>query len=211
MNKKSDNLSRRKFVKSSSIVTGGLFLAPTILSSTPLFKNEKVLKLAVVGCGGRGTGAVSQALKADKNVKLVAMADAFPDRLEDSYKNLSKMFDSERVAVKPSKKFSGFGAYKKAIDEADVVILTTPPGFRPQHFEYAISQGKHVFMEKPVATDVAGIKQVLKTARLAEEKKLNVVVGLQRHYQRNYLEVYKRIQQGDIGKIVSGQVYWLGS
>ncbi len=208
MDKKTDNLSRRKFVKNSSIVTGGIFLAPSVISATPLFKKEKMLKLAVVGCGGRGTGAVSQALKADENVKLVAMADAFQDRLDDSFNNLSKMFDDKRIDVKASNKFVGFGSYKKAIDEADVVILSTPPGFRPQHFEYAIEQGKHVFMEKPVATDVPGIKKVLATARKADEKNLNVVVGLQRHYQLNYQETFKRIQEGEIGKILSGQVYW---
>ncbi len=208
MDKKNENLSRRNFVRNSSMATGGIILAPSILSASPFFKKEKVLKLAVIGCGGRGTGAVSQALKADENVKLVAMADAFQDRLDGSFENLSKMFDKNRLKVKPSKKFVGFGSYKKAIDEADVVILTTPPGFRPQHFEYAIAQGKHVFMEKPVATDVVGIKKVLETARLADEKKLNVVVGLQRHYQRSYREIYNRIEQGDIGNIVSGQVYW---
>ena len=206
-----NNLSRRNFVKETSLITGGILLAPSILSSTPSFKNEKVLKLAVVGCGGRGTGAVSQALTADENVKLVAMSDAFQDRLESSLESLSKMFDDSRLAVKPINKFVGFGSYKKAIDEADVVILATPPGFRPQHFEYAISQGKHVFMEKPVATDVAGIKKVLAAAEQAKAKKLNVVVGLQRHYQRNYQEIYKRIQEGQIGKIVSGQVYWNSS
>lgn len=208
MNNKKENLSRRKFVKNSSIVTGGLFLAPSVLSASPLYKKEKMLKLAVVGCGGRGTGAASQALKADENVKLVAMADAFQDQLDDSFNDLSKMFDKDRIDVKPANKFVGFASYKKAIDEADVVILATPPGFRPQHFEYAIDQGKHVFMEKPVATDVAGIKKVLATARKADEKNLNVVVGLQRHYQLNYQETLKRIQKGDIGKIVSGQVYW---
>jgi predicted dehydrogenase len=211
MGQTKNNLSRRNFVKESSLITGGILLAPSILSSSPLFKNEKVLKLAVVGCGGRGTGAVSQALTADENVKLVAMADAFQDRLESSLDSLSKMFDNSRLAVKPTNKFVGFGSYKKAIDEADVVILATPPGFRPQHFEYAISQGKHVFMEKPVATDVAGIKKVLAAAEQAKAKKLNVVVGLQRHYQRNYQEIYKRIQEGQIGKIVSGQVYWNSS
>ena len=211
MDKKTENLSRRKFVKNSSIVTGGLFLAPSILSATPFDKKEKMLKLAVIGCGGRGTGAASQALKADENVKLVAMADAFQDRLDDSYNNLSKMFDNKRIDVKDSNKFVGLGSYKKAIDEADVIILATPPGFRPQHFEYAIEQGKHVFMEKPVATDVPGIKKVLATARKADEKNLNVVVGLQRHYQLNYQETFKRIQEGEIGKILSGQVYWDGA
>jgi predicted dehydrogenase len=205
-----NNLSRRDFAKKSSLLSGGILMAPSILSATPLFKNEKTLKLAVVGCGGRGTGAVSQALRADENVKLVAMADAFEDRLETAYGSLSKMFDSSKLAVSQTKKFVGFGSYKKAIDEADVVILATPPGFRPQHFEYAVSQGKHIFMEKPVATDVAGIKKVLAAAKTAKEKNLNVVVGLQRHYQKSYEEAYKRIQEGAIGNIVSGQVYWNG-
>ncbi|OIQ36208.1 MAG: dehydrogenase [Bacteroidetes bacterium MedPE-SWsnd-G1] len=204
------NLSRRSFVKGSSLLTGGLLMTPSLLSASPIFNSDKKLKLAVVGCGGRGTGAVSQALRADENVELVAMADAFEDRLEGSLKNLTKMFSIDRIKVKPETKFVGFGSYKKAIEQADVVILTTPPGFRPQHFEYAVAQGKHVFMEKPVATDVAGIKKVLKTAREAEAKKLNVVVGLQRHYQNNYRTIYNKVKNGEIGNIVSGQVYWNG-
>lgn len=205
-------ISRRHFVKESSLVTGGILLSPSLFaSSTSALKKEKTLKLALVGCGGRGTGAAVQALKADDQVKLVAMADAFEDQIEKAYTNLSSLFDTSRIEVKPNMKFAGFGAYKKAIDEADVVILTTPPGFRPQHFEYAIQQGKHVFMEKPVATDVTGIKKVLNAAKLAKEKKLNVVVGLQRRYQAEYLEVNKRIKNGDLGNIVSGQVYWNGA
>ncbi|MDD7884409.1 Gfo/Idh/MocA family protein [Flavivirga sp. 57AJ16] len=210
MDKKKNNLTRRDFVKGSSLAAGGILLTPSLLTATPIFNKVKKLKIAVVGCGGRGTGAVSQALRADENVELVAMADAFKDRLEDSFSNLSKMFPTGKINVKPSHKFIGFGSYKKAIDAADVVILTTPPGFRPQHFEYAISQGKHVFMEKPVATDVAGIKKVLESAKVAMAKKLNVVVGLQRHYQASYLKAYHHIQKGDIGQIVSGQVYWNG-
>ena len=119
------------------------------------------------------------------------------------------MFDTSKMDVPDTRKFVGFGSYQKAIDEADVVILATPPGFRPEHFEYAIANGKHVFMEKPVATEVAGIKKVLAAAKLAKEKKLNVVVGLQRRYQSSYREAYKRLT--DIGKIVSGQVYWNSS
>lgn len=209
MDSKKNNFSRRDFVKGSSLLTGAVLISPSLFSATtPLLKKDKMLKLAIVGCGHRGTGAVSQALVADENVKLVAMADAFEDRLEESFNNLTKMFGDDRIGVKKSNKFVGFGSYKKAIDEADVIILATPPGFRPQHFEYAILQGKHVFMEKPVATDVAGIKKVLAAAKIAKEKNLNVVVGLQRRYQSSYLEAHKRIIQGDIGNIVSGQVYW---
>ncbi len=205
---KNKYFTRRDFVKGSSLVTGGILLAPSLLSATSIKKKDNILKLAVIGCGGRGTGAVAQALTADQNVQLVAMADAFKDRLDNSLDNLSKIFDPTRIPVKQSMKFVGFGSYKKAIDEADVIILATPPGFRPQHFEYAVSQGKHVFMEKPVATDVAGIKKVLEAAKVAEAKKLNVVVGLQRRYQSNYIETLNLIQKERIGKIVSGQVYW---
>ncbi|MGJ8734919.1 MAG: Gfo/Idh/MocA family protein, partial [Cellulophaga sp.] len=183
MKQEAKNLSRRSFVKESSLVTGGILLAPSLLTATPFKRKDKKLKLAVIGCGGRGTGAVVQALKADENVQLVAMADVFQDQLNKSFENLSKIFDPTRIPVKPTMKFVGFGSYKKAIDEADVIILTTPPGFRPQHFEYAVQHGKHVFMEKPVATDVAGIKKVLEAAKIAEKKKLNVVLGLQRRYQ----------------------------
>ncbi|MEC3905666.1 Gfo/Idh/MocA family oxidoreductase [Tamlana sp. 2201CG12-4] len=205
---KKKTISRRNFVKESSLITGGVLIAPSMMMASPISKKENVLKLAVIGCGGRGTGATAQALKADHNVKLVAMSDAFKDRLDKAYTSLSKIFDSSKIDVPASRQFVGFGSYKKAIDEADVVILTTPPGFRPQHFEYAIAQGKHVFMEKPVATDVVGIKKVLKAAKAAKEKKLNVVVGLQRRYQKSYLAAYEKIKNGDIGKIVSGQVYW---
>ena len=154
---------------------------------------EKKLKLALIGCGGRGSGAAVQALTADKNVELVAMADAFADRIEKSLKGIQEHFDGEKkINVKAKNQFIGFDAYKKAIDLADVVILTTPPGFRPYHFEYAILNDKHVFMEKPLATDPVGIRKVLETARLAKSKKLNVVVGLQRHYQSNYIDLKKK-------------------
>lgn len=171
--------------------------------------NSSKLKLALVGCGGRGTGAANQALQADPDVELVAMADLFEDRLASSYANLAEAYEGTgKVRVKEKNKFVGFDGFKKAIDEADVVILATPPGFRPYHFAYAVENGRHVFMEKPVATDAPGIRKVLETARLADEKKLNVVVGLQRHYQENYIQTLERIRSGAIGKIRSGQVYW---
>src|SRR6201999_1945702 len=138
----------------------------------------------------------TQALLSKQNVKLVAMADAFRDRLDECYKNITEESEEknfkDKLAVKEENKFVGFDAYLKAIPLADVVILATPPGFRPIHFEEAIKQGKHVFMEKPVATDPAGIQKVLAVAAIAKQKKLNVVVGLQRHYQNSYRELYKR-------------------
>ena len=130
--------------------------------------------------------------------------------LDGSLKNIiEEMSDKKsRVSVKEENKFVGFDAYKKAIALADVVILATPPGFRPIHFEEAVNQGKQIFMEKPVATDPAGIQRVLAAAQIAKAKKLNVVVGLQRRYQTSYRELIKRVQDGAIGEIVAAQAWW---
>lgn len=202
-------INRRSFVKNTAISSGALLTVPFSLDAMANSSNNKKLKLAVVGCGGRGTGAVIQALKADKDVELVAMADAFKDNLEKSLKSILQELDGEiKVSVKEKNRFSGFNAYKMAIDLADVVILATPPGFRPEHFEYAINNDKHVFMEKPVATDSSGVRKVLKAAKLADKKQLNVVVGLQRRYQKSYNTILDLLQNGKIGKIISGQVYW---
>src|SRR5690554_6706903 len=204
--------SRRNFVKSTALFSAGMMLPATEMNAMFNVLNDKTLKIALVGCGGRGTDAANQALKADENVQLVAMADAFEDRLNGSLQHLEKEFEgTKKVKVKEKNKFIGFDAYKKAIDLADVVILTTPPGFRPYHFEYAVNAGKHVFMEKPLAVDVPGIRKVLEMAKVAKAKKLNVVVGLQRRYQKNYIEIEKQIREGAVGKITSGQVYWNSS
>ncbi len=201
---------RRDFVKNTALFTGGAMLLPN-LQMQGMFNvaNDKKLKIALVGCGGRGTGAAVQALSADDNVELVAMADAFEDRLKSSLMNISKeMGETKKVNVKDKNQFVGFDAAKKAMDMADVVILATPPGFRPQHFEYAVNSGKQIFMEKPVATDAPGVRKVLAAAKKAKENKLNVVVGLQRHYQDSYLAAIEQLKKDAIGKIVSGQVYW---
>jgi len=201
--------SRRSFVQKTALATSGLLTVPLSVEAMANVYGAKKLKLALIGCGGRGSGAAVQALTADENVELVAMADAFADRIEKSLNGIKEHFDGKKkIDVKEKNRFVGFDAYKKAIDLADVVILTTPPGFRPYHFEYAIANDKHVFMEKPVATDPVGIRKVLATAKIAKAKKLNVVVGLQRHYQTKYIEIKQRIDQGAIGKIRSGQVYW---
>jgi predicted dehydrogenase len=212
------NKNRRDFLKASGLLAGGIALNP-LASYGYNSQVDDTIKVALIGCGGRGTGAAAQALSTKQNVKIVAMADAFRDRLEDSYKSLtSKKYKdaagkdvptASKIDVPDSRKFVGFEAYKSAIALADVVILATPPGFRPYHFEEAIRQNKHVFMEKPVATDTPGIRKVLEVAEIAKKKKLNVVTGLQRHYQANYREAIKRIQDGAIGDIVGGQVYWV--
>jgi predicted dehydrogenase len=205
------NRSRRDFVKQGTMLAGGMMAMP-LMSNAGYFNSvDDTIKVAVIGCGGRGTGAAMQALSTKQNVKLVAMADAFRDRLDSSFKALTDGDEGDvksRVAVTEETKFVGFDAYKKVIPMADVVIIATPPGFRPIHFEEAINQGKHVFMEKPLATDPAGVKKILEVAEIAKRKKLNVVVGLQRHYQTSYRELFKRVQDGMIGDITSGQVWW---
>jgi len=212
MNQKSKfpHHSRRDFVKVSSMLAGGILAAPLISRANFFSGSDNVIKIALIGCGGRGTGACVQALSTKQNVQLVAMADAFRDRLDGSYQHILEALEDKktRVQVKEENKFTGFDAYKKAIALADVVILATPPGFRPIHFEEAVNQGKHIFMEKPVATDPAGIQRVLAAAEKAKAKKLNVVVGLQRRYQASYRELIKRVHDGAIGEILSAQAWW---
>ncbi|MEO8764669.1 MAG: Gfo/Idh/MocA family oxidoreductase [Ginsengibacter sp.] len=208
--------SRREFVKQTSLLAGGLMAAPFLTRANYFSGSDDTIRIALVGCGGRGTGAAMQALLTKQNVKLVAMCDAFRDNLDNCYKSLTADDISEtsgkpgnlksRIDVPEERKFTGFDGYKKAIALADVVILATPPGFRPIHFEEAITQNKHVFMEKPVSTDPAGIQKVLATAEIAKQKKLNVVVGLQRHYQNSYKELFKRKEL--IGDITSAQAWW---
>ena len=158
------------------------------------------LKVALVGCGGRGTGAAMNALNADKAVKLVAVADVFADRATAALKTLTTNMP-DKCDVPPDRVFSGFDAYKHAIDAADVVILATPPGFRPSHLKYAVEAGKHTFMEKPHATDVPGARSALASARLAKEKNLSLVSGFCYRYDPFKRNVVKRIHDGAIGDV----------
>lgn len=206
MNNK-EMMARRDFLKKSAIVAGA-----AVASSLPTLGHSAVddtIKVALIGCGGRGTGAAFDALAANQNVKIVALADAFKDAVDTAHKNLSARH-ADRIDVPEDRKFVGFDAYKHAIAAADVVLLVSPPGFRPAHFEEAIRKGKHVFMEKPVAVDVPGVRQVLAAAQEAKRKKLNVVVGLQRRYDSTYRDIVERVKDGAVGDIVSGQVYWNG-
>ncbi len=201
-------LNRRDFTRRTTLLAGATLLGN--IATTAHAAGSDTLKVAVVGCGGRGTGAARQALKADQGVEVVALADAFADRAAKCAKVLRRV-GGKRATVPQEHIFVGFNAFREAIDLADVVILATPPGFRPEHFEYAVSRGRHIFMEKPVATDAYGVRRVLDAARRAREQKLNVVVGLQRHYQPCYLEALERYRSGAIGEIVAGQVYWNSS
>lgn len=205
------NISRRDFMKAASAFTaGGIMLGSLPIGASAYAGASDELKLAIVGCGNRGTGAVANALDAADGVKLVAMADIYEDRLNSSFNILSQRFaNSDKLAVPEENKFIGFEAYKDAISLADVVILTTPTFWRPLHFEEAVRQGKHIFMEKPVAVDAPGVRRVMEADKVAKQKNLNVVVGLQRRYSNKYREIYRRIQDGAIGEVVSGSIYWM--
>jgi myo-inositol 2-dehydrogenase / D-chiro-inositol 1-dehydrogenase len=202
--------TRRDFLKTSTAVAGGTLLGGLTLERSAFAAGSDTLRIALIGCGGRGSGAADQALSTSGGVKLVAMADVFEDKLQGSLGNLKKQH-SDRVEVPPERQFIGFDAYKEAIALADVVVLATPPGFRPIHFEEAVKQGKNVFMEKPVATDAPGVRRVLAAAEAAKKKNLKVGVGLQRHHQLGYIETLNRLWDGAIGDVVSMRCYWNGT
>ncbi len=203
------NISRRDFVKASSLTAGGLLLGSLPVINSAYAAGNDTLKVALIGAGGRGTGAAFNFLNSGENIKIVAIADIFQDRLDTSYEQLNQHGDAaDKVDVPPEHRFVGFDGYKKATELADIVILAAPPGMRPPHFKEAVNQGKHVFMEKPVAVDAPGVRSILDSGKIAKEKGLNVVVGLQRRYQFNYRELHRRVSNREIGDIISGQVYW---
>ncbi len=206
--------SRRDFLKSSTAaIVGGALAGSLSIAKSAHAAGDDEIKIALIGCGGRGTGAANQALSTHGKVKLIAMADVYKDRLDGSYNTLLKeVSQKDRIDVPEDRKFVGFDAYQKALAAGpDLVILSTPPGFRPIHFEAAVKANKHVFMEKPVATDAPGVRRVLAAAEESKKKNLAVGVGLQRRHQAQYLETIKRLQDGAIGDIVSMRVYWNGS
>jgi predicted dehydrogenase len=161
------------------------------------------LKVGLVGCGGRGTGAAEQALTADKNVTLVALGDAFEDRLAESLSTLKGSNVGAQVDVPKDRQYVGFDAYKHVIDESDVVLLATPPGFRPIHAAYAVAKGKHTFVEKPIAVDATGVRAFLASVEEAKSKGLAMVAGLCWRYHKPRQETMKRVRDGALGKIVA--------
>ena len=170
------------------------------------------LKIGLVGCGGRGTQAVENAMAADPAVELVAMADAFEDRLEGSLKRLRSLPIQDRIKVDPEHRFVGFDAYAKLIkSDVDVVFLCTPPGWRPLHFEACVDAGKHVFMEKPFGVDPVGVRRVMAAGKKSVEKKLTVVSGAQRRSDPFYLENVDAIRNGKLGEVVALYAYWIGT
>lgn len=191
--------TRRDFLKTSAAAS--MTLAASQLPAAYASGNDRI-RIGLIGCGGRGTGAAKQALQADPGVELYAMGDAFEDRLQLSLGALKAEDVGSRVKVDPERQFVGFDAYQQVIDSGvDVVLLTTPPHFRPRHLRAAIDAGKHVFAEKPVAVDAPGVRSVLETCRVAREKKLNVVSGLCLRYHAGFQETVSRIHDGAIGSI----------
>ena len=229
--------SRRDFLKQSAALGAGsstfMMLRPELVRAA----GKERLKAGLIGCGGRGTGAVADMITGTENVDLVAMADVFEDKLEGSLKRLRdpnfvkrwagtpverkgvvKPITAEelaaemqsRVKVSPDHHFVGFDAYKKLVAaDLDIVMLTTPPGYRPAHFEAAIEAGKHVFTEKPIATDPVGCRRFMAAGEKAIQKKLTVVAGAQRHSSRDYIETVQKIHDGAIGDIVALYSYYL--
>ena len=192
----SNEAPRRDILKSGALALG----APAVLSA---LQASKAIKVGLVGCGGRGSGAAAQALKADDFSNLTAMADVFQERIDDSVARLERIH-KDKVKVEKANMYVGLDAYKKLIDsDIDVVLLATPPGFRPEQLRYAIEKGKHVFCEKPMAVDAPGVRHVMETVKMARDKKLNLVAGFCWRYSNYIVEVFDRVAKGDIGDIVN--------
>lgn len=211
MSKKPTDSSRRGFMKSSAVAAAG---ASLLTNLSPIraahVSSDETIRIGLVGCGGRGRGAADQAMNTTGPTKLVAVADAFDDNLQSAINTLKRQH-GDKVDVPKERQFVGLDAYSKVMEqECDLVILATPPGFRPLHFEAAINAGKHVFMEKPVAVDAVGVRKVIAANDIAKSKNLAVAVGLQRHHEPIYIETIKRLQDGEIGRIVATRCYWNG-
>ena len=194
-------ISRRQFTKVTGLAAAGSIIS----ASSAWASNSNTLKVGLIGCGGRGTGAAEQALNSDPNVVLSAMADAFADNLDTSYKTLKEKF-SEKVQVADNKRFVGLDAYQKLIDsDVDVVLLATPPCFRPDHLEAAVNAGKHIFCEKPFAVDAPGLRRVMMAAKKAKDKELSLVSGFCWRYHIPKRETFSRVLSGQIGEILSAE------
>jgi predicted dehydrogenase len=206
-NDTSDPVSRRTFMQTTAAASAGLFFSGAHLAGSD------VIRVGLVGCGGRGTGAARDCLRGSDGVELVALGDLFPEAVTKCRAELSKALSDPALAAKykvtDERCFSGFDAYKQVLASGiDLVILATPPGFRPLHLSAAVEAGKHIFAEKPVAVDAAGVRSVLATYEKARERGLAIGVGTQRRHQAEYVPTLQRIHAGDIGDVLSGQVFW---
>lgn len=204
--------SRRSFLSRPAAAAAAFtIIKPELVRGT----GKEKLKAGLVGAGGRGRGAVVDLLTGTENVEVTALADVFEDQLE---KNLAWLKNDPRnaaiagrVNVAPEHRFVGFDAYRKLVaSDVDIVMLATPPAYRPMHFEAAVEAGKHVFCEKPVGTDPVGVRRFMEAARKSQEKKLTVVCGTQRRFQREYTETIQKIRNGVIGDVLAAYAYWVG-
>jgi myo-inositol 2-dehydrogenase / D-chiro-inositol 1-dehydrogenase len=201
----SNPVSRRDFIKASAVSVASLGLAGRAHAA-----GSDTVRVGLIGCGGQGTRDLISCVNSSAGVQLVAMGDLFEDRLQASLAKLKQDVPAV-VKVKPDQRFVGFDAYRRVLQcDLDLVLLTTPPHWRAEHFQAAVEAGKHVFMEKPGGVDPVGIRSVIKTAALAQQKRLSVVAGTQRRHSKKYQETIRRIHDGQIGEIVSGQAYWNG-
>jgi predicted dehydrogenase len=196
-------------LKTTGALAGAALAAPLALPRPGYAAEQNTIKIALVGCGGRGTGAAADALSTKGPTKLVALADVFPQRVENSFKALNEKF-AKQVDVPPDRRFVGFEAFKKAIDvlgRGDVVLLATPAAFRPMHFEYAVAKGVHVFMEKSFAVDAPGVRRTLRAGEIAAQKNLKVASGLMWRHDPPREEVIRRIHDGAIGDVILLRTY----
>ncbi len=202
------NITRREFVKSTAAVTAGMLAAPLVHGA-----GGDTIKVGLVGCGGRGTGAAAQALDADPGVVIWAMGDVFDDKLTASLDQLRAHAPAPgRVDVPAERQYRGFDAYQRVIDSgADVIILATPPHFRPAHLDAAVSAGRHVFCEKPMAVDATGVRRVMEVAERARQRRLSLVAGFCWRYSLPERETYRRVCDGQIGEVVSVHTTYHGS
>jgi predicted dehydrogenase len=198
--------SRRELLQTASLAS---LAALASSGRAHAASSSERIRVGLVGCGGRGTDAALDCAAASDDVVIAAVGDLFPDQVERSVARLKEKLAPGRLAVTPDTSYSGFDAYKKVLAaDVDLVLLASPPCFRPAHLAAAVEAGKHVFTEKPVAVDPAGVRAVLAAAELAERKGLAIVAGTQRRHQAHYLEAMKRVRGGDIGELVAGQCYW---
>jgi predicted dehydrogenase len=200
------SITRRDFIKASVMAS----LAAAIPGNLGLYAaGSDPIRIGLVGCGGRGTGAALDCLNGAEGVEVVALADLFQDRIDSSLNKL-KETHADKIKVTPERCFTGFDCYQEllAIPEINLVLMATAPHFRPIHLKATIEAGKHVFMEKPVAVDPVGVRSIIASSELAAQKGLSIVTGTQRRHQLRYLELMKRIHDGAIGELVGGQCYW---
>ncbi len=202
-----NNISRRNFLTNTA--AGAISLtAMSQISRGAFAAGNETIKVGVIGCGRRGSKAAINCLDAAKEIEIVAMGDLFKDKLNHSMAKIKK-HAPDRFKVNAQTSFIGFDAYKKVLEcDIDMVILACPPGMRPRHLKAAVEAGKHVFMEKPVAVDPVGIRSIIESSGLAKQKNLSIVAGTQRRHQKHYLDIMKRVQDGEIGEIISGSCYW---